>query len=177
MKTNFSIFISTGLFAISLGAYAQKDSSGIYQTAADFRNHKLSYAINYKTEKHKINDVLFLDATLVKVKHHDLSYTLNKSDIYGYKNINGQVFRFVNDAAYQILNPREELLLYLVKEPVYPLANPVDKYEAYYYFSKDAVSPPVALTIENLKRAYSGNKNFLASLDKYFTADEQLASY
>ena len=37
----------------SLKAMAQSDSSGIYKTASDFQQKKLSYAINYKTENHK----------------------------------------------------------------------------------------------------------------------------
>lgn len=44
-----------GLGAFSI-AIAQTDSSGIYATANDFQQGKLSYAINYKTEKHKIKD-------------------------------------------------------------------------------------------------------------------------
>ena len=38
-----------------IGVIAQKDSSGIYKTTEDFQQRKLSYAINCKTEKHKIN--------------------------------------------------------------------------------------------------------------------------
>ena len=44
---------------------AQTDSSGIYKTADDYKAHKLSYAINYKTEKHKIKSY-FLKAILLE---------------------------------------------------------------------------------------------------------------
>jgi hypothetical protein len=177
MKKNISFLIAIGLLAITMNATAQKDSSGIYQTADDFRNHKLSYAINYKTEKHKINDFLLFDATQVKVKHHGTTYTLDKSTTYGYKSTIGEVFRFVNNESYKILNPDEDLLLYLHTTQVSPLTDPQKKVEEHYYFSKDAGSSPVDLTIDNLKKAFSENSKFLASIDKYFKKDEQLTSY
>ena len=71
---NFYLVISSMLVISS--AVAQKDSSGIYKTSGDYNQRKLSYAINYKTEKHKINsDRLFNNAD-IKVKHDSKSYTL-----------------------------------------------------------------------------------------------------
>jgi len=177
MKKNIPFFTAIGLLAITMNATAQKDSSGIYQTADDFRNHKLSYAINYKTEKHKINDYLLFDATQVKVQHHGSTYKLDKSTTYGYKSTTGEVFRFVGNESYKILNPDEELLLYLHTTTVSPLVDPTKKVEEHYYFSKDAASSPVDLTIWNLKKAFPENSKFLASIDKYFKKDEQLPSY
>lgn len=177
MKQKISFLAAIGLLAISMNATAQKDSSGIYQTADDFRNHKLSYAINYKTEKHKINDYLLFDATQVKVKHHGTTYTLDKSTTYGYKSTTGEVSRFVGNESYKILNPDEDLLLYLHTTPVSPLVDPTKKVEEHYYFSKDAASSPVDLTIGNLEKAFPENSKFLASLDKYFKKDEQLTTY
>ncbi len=60
MKRNqFRLLVIAALF-FTLNAFAQKDSSGIYKTAHDFKNRNLSYAINYKTEKHKINSYVLL---------------------------------------------------------------------------------------------------------------------
>lgn len=177
MKKNISFLTAIGLLAITMNATAQKDSSGIYQTADDLGNHKLSYAINYKTEKHKINDYLLFDATKVKVKHHGTTYTLDKSATYGYKSTMGEVFRFINNEAYKIINPDEDLLLYLHTTQDDPLKNPTRKVDEHYYFSKDAVGPLVDLTIDNLKKTFRENSKFLASIDKYFKNDEQLVSY
>ena len=177
MKKNISFLTAIGLLAITMDATAQKDSSGIYTTADDFRNHKLSYAINYKTEKHKIKDYLFYDATQVKVKHHGTTYTLDKSAIYGYKSTTGEVFRFVGNDSYKILNPDEELLLYVHSTPVSVTVDPLKRVEEHYYFSKDAASSSVDLTIGNLKKVFSENLKFLASIDKHFKKDEQLTSY
>lgn len=168
---------AVGLLVFSFTATAQKDSSGIYQTADDFSKHKLSYAINYKKEQHKINGFLLFNSTQVKVTHHGTPYMLEKSDIYGYKSTTGNVFRFVDNTEYKVLNPDEGLLLYLHTTPVSPVVNPTIKEEEHYYFSKDAVSLPVDLTIDNLKKAFRENSKFIASLDKYFEKDEQLISY
>ena len=177
MKENIFFLTAIGLLAITINATAQKDSSGIYQTADDFRNHKLSYAINYKTEKHKINDYLFFDATQVKVKHHGTTYTLDKSITYGYKSTTGEVFRFVGNESYKILNPDEELFLYLHTTPVSITVEPLKRVQEHYYFSKDAASSSVDLTIVNLKKVFSENSKFLAFIDKYFEKDDQLTSY
>lgn len=177
MKTIISFLTVIGLLAFSLNASAQKDSSGIYQTADDFRNHKLSYAINYKTEKHKINDFLLFDATQVKVKHHGTTYILDKSATYGFKSTTGEVFRFVNNDTYRILNPDEDILLYLHTTQDDLLKNPTRKVDEHYYFSKEAAGSLVDLTIDNLKKAFRENSKFLASIDRYFEKDEQLVSY
>ncbi|GAB2821007.1 hypothetical protein [Ferruginibacter profundus] len=177
MKQKISFLTAIGLLAITLNATAQKDSSGIYQTADDFRNHKLSYAINYKTAKHKINDYLLFNSKQVKVKHHGITYTLDKSATYGYKSTTGEVFRFVGNETYQILNPDEDILLYLHTNPVDPRVYPAKKVEEHYYFSKAADSLVVDLTIGNLKKGFSENSKFLAFIDKYFEKDEQLTSY
>ena len=54
MKHKQAIVVLSAVLILSNTATAQKDSSGIYKTADDFKNRKLSYAINYKTENHKI---------------------------------------------------------------------------------------------------------------------------
>lgn len=90
---------------------AQKDSSGIYKTADDFQQRKLSYAINYKTENHKIKDNLFFNGGDIKVNHGGETYTLPKSETYGFRSTKGEVFRFVDNKEYKILNPGEDLLM------------------------------------------------------------------
>ena len=177
MKTISSFCIAVSLLAINLSASAQKDSSGIYQTADDFRNHKLSYAINYKTEKHKIKDFLFFNSEQIKVKHHGITYTLDKSVTYGYKSTKGEVFRYVGNIPYKILNPDESLLLYLHTTLENPIVDPLKKIEEHYYFSKDATGSLVDLTIDDLKKVFRENSKFLSFIDKYFKKDEQLISY
>jgi len=118
MKKMYSLLmLAGGLFALTQNSFAQKDSSGIYKTADDFKQRKLSYAINYKTEKHKINDNLLFNNAEIKVKHHGEKYTLQKSETYGYRSTKGQEYRFIDNKAYKILNPGEALLIYVYKHP------------------------------------------------------------
>jgi hypothetical protein len=107
-----NLFVLAGILMIlSQVSYAQKDSSGIYKTVEDFKNRKLSYAINYKTEKHKIkNSILFNDDKIV-IKHNGETYTLLKSNTYGYRSTKGIEFRFIDNKEYKVLNPGEALLI------------------------------------------------------------------
>jgi len=106
-KTYYLLMLASGLLFLAQHSFAQKDSSGIYKTAVDFQQRKLSYAINCKAEKHKINpDVLFKDYK-VKVRHQGITYTFRKSELYGYRDCDGKEYKFVNNAAYSILNPGE----------------------------------------------------------------------
>jgi hypothetical protein len=177
MKATICLSAMMALLAINLSCAAQKDSSGIYRTADDFRNHKLTLAINYKTEQHKIKAGLFSDAAHFNVKHQDSTYTLDKSNTYGYKNTQGEVFRFVDNTAYRIINSDETILLYLHTLPISPVVNPTIRVEEHYYFSKDAAGSLVELTLVNLKKAFGDNPKFVALLNRYFEKDEQLLSY
>ncbi len=177
MKKNIiSIVLAGSLSALTFSAFAQKDSSGIYMTANDFKNGNLSYAINYKTEKHKINDYLFLNPDQIKVKHHDSTYMLNKSTTYGYKDTKGKVFRFVDNKDYEILNPGESILIYkYVITTQQPKTTPVVMVR--YFFTRDSGNPPVELTKDNLKKAFPENHKFHDALDENFKTDEELISY
>jgi hypothetical protein len=161
-------------FAFALNAIAQKDSSGIYKTAADFSAKKLSLAINCKTENHKIkiNDIFSQDH--ISVIHDGKSYDFKKSDIYGYKLCNGETFRFSGNKDYQVMNPNEVVLLYKM-EVMQTKAQAPKVYT--YYFSKDAASPLQDLTKANLKAAYPTNHAFHDGLDANFKSDSELTAY
>ena len=178
MKTHFISFVLGGILLTSgMTAFSQKDSSGIYQTVDDFINKKLSYAINYKTEKHKISDNLFLNDRQIKVKHYDSTYTLEKSSTYGYKDMKGKTYRFVDNKEYEILNPGESVLIYKYTEQTQhqPKLSPVP--HDVFFFSSNASSVPVQLTKENVKEAYPENHKFHDAIDANFNADDQLISY
>ena len=156
--------------------FAQKDSSGIYKTADDFAQRKLSYAINCKTERHKINPNLIFNEDEVKIKHQGNTYLLKKKEVFGYRDCKGKEYKFVNDTEYSILNPGELLLLYYYQHPAHSPKNAND-YPAAYYFSKDAFSPLQALTKANLKAAFPDNHSFHDKLDAQFKNDKDLADY
>lgn len=175
MKKTTITILAFAIF-LSVNAFAQKDSSGIYKTAEDFQNRKLSYAINYKTEKHKINDYVLFNDAVIKIKHHDTTYTLQKSETYGYRNMKGEEFRFIDNKEYKILNPGEPLLIYVYQHPSHS-PKEAGKYGPMYYFSTDAASAPQALTKASLKAAFPNNHAFHDALDAQFKEDDELYAY
>lgn len=177
MKNIYAVAILTcALLLFNRNSFAQKDSSGIYKTVEDFQNRKLSYAINYKTEKHKINDFVLFNDAVIKVKHHDTAYTLQKSETYGYRDMKGEEYRFVDNKEYKILNPGEPLLIYVYQHPSHS-PKEASKYEPMYYFSIDASATPQGLTKANLKAAFPDNHKFHDALDAQFKDDDELYAY
>lgn len=164
---------------LSISGWAQKDSSGIYKTAKDFQNRKLSYAINYKKEKyavHSIYDYVLFNDSIINVNHYGTYYTLRKSDTYGYRSVKGEEFRFVDNKVYKILNPGEQLLLYAYQHPFHS-PKEAAKYPPVYFFSVDAVTFPQLLTIANLKAAFPNDHKFHNALNSQFKEDNQLYNY
>lgn len=175
MKT-ISVRMIIILTVICLGANAQKDSSGVYLNATDFMQRKLSYAINCKTEKHKINPNLLFNADEVKFKHMDSTFMFKKNDLFGYRTCDGKEYKFVNNTEYTILNPGEPLILYFYQHNVHS-AKEAGNYPAMYFFSKDATSPIQELTLYNLKATYPENHKFHDALDAAFNKDKELNAY
>lgn len=159
---------------VSATAFAQKDSSGIYNSADDYKNRKLTYAINYKADRQKIKDYLLLDASQVKVKHGGETHMLDKNNIYGYRNTKGVDFRFVGNSSYRILTPEEPIIIYKYGEPHTDVKKNPPVQMNRYYFSTDANNSPLSLTIPNLKRAFPDNTRFHEALDKNFKSDDEL---
>lgn len=153
---------------------AQKDSSGVYLTAADFQQRKLAYAINCNTEQHKIKLNDFFGKSYITVKHFDSSYKLSKKQIFGYKTCNNEIVRFLNKKELVLLNPDEAILIYkhVVSRPAKGQTNVTN-----YYFSKDALSPAQSLTITNVKKAFPDNHAFHMKLDEMFKYNTELAAY
>lgn len=157
-------------------ACAQKNSSGIYKTVVDFKTQKLSYAIKYNTEKHKINSYVLYKDNVIKVKHHGTVFNLGKSETYGYRNTSGIEYRFVGDQEYKILNHHEGLLLYVYQHPSHS-PKEATKYTPMYFFSTDAAAPPQELTKANLKAAFPENHKLHDAIDAQFKSDDELYAY
>lgn len=162
------------LIFFSLKAIAQRDSSGVYMSADDFIKHKLTYAINCNTEKHKIKAHDFFQQPCFVIIHRDTTTTLNKKDVFGVRLCDNRTIRFYDNREFPIINPDERILIYkilTVNSPkTYPKPNE-------YFFSKDAYSSPQPLTIEKLRAAFPENKNFCRLLEENFTSDDELLKY
>ena len=170
--------LAGGLLLLSQHSLAQKDSSGIYKTTEDFQQRKLSYAINCKTENHKINPNVFFKGSKVKVKHQGTTYTFKKSEVFGYRTCEGKEYKFVNNKEYSILNPGEPLIIYLYQHPAHS-GKDISKgmYQPQYFFSKDAGSPLQDFTKADVKAAYPYNHILKNALDAQFKKDNELYAY
>lgn len=175
-KTYYLLMLTCSLLMLTQNLFAQKDSSGMYITADDFKNRKLSYAINYKTEKHKINTYVLFKGNTIRVKHQGSTYNLKKSETYGYRDTKGREYRFIGEVEYSILNPGEQLLMYVYQHPAHS-GKEADKYAPAYYFTTDAAATPQALTKENLKAAFPDYHKFHDALDENFKNDKELYAY
>lgn len=161
-----AVIFSTGIY----GANAQ---SGIYESADDFENGKLSYR-QEEGEKHSIRTEIPLNQCIVKVKNGDESHKLIKVDLYGYRNNKNEDFRFYDDIKYKIIDPSH---FYIYSRVVNVIDGKARTRETKYFFSKDADSPIMELTRNNLKRAFPGHQDFHFLIDMQFRNDRELLAY
>lgn len=173
MKARNLITLSLIVFGSITSSVAQQDSSGVYLSASDFKNGKLAYAINCKTQKHKIKLNEFLSKPYITVVHDGKSINLDKKNIFGFRDCDDVTYRFVNQNQYTILNPTEEILLY---RHVAQSASKNQPETVYYFFSKSAQGEVVDLTLTNLKKAFPDNHTFHDMLDTEF-GSAPLTSY
>ena len=174
-KKNLILAFAGGLCFLNLYSFAQDDSSGIYKTAMDFQQGKLSYAINCRTEKHKIRLNDFFNKSYLFVKHNDSTIKLYKKDIFGYRFCNGEIYRAKEKKEYQVLNYGESVIIIYRKNVSKPPKGRTNVTN--YYFSKDAISPIQKLTFKNLKQAFPDEHKFHEELDAMFKYNTDLASF
>ncbi len=174
MKTK--LIIATSLLILkSTFSFSQKDSSGIYFTANDYAKHKLSFAINCKTEKHKIKSDMIFRSKEISIKHADSSYTYPKDSVYGIKYCDGSITRIYNNSEYPLINPDEKIMIYKVVSG--STGKGGSTLNTIYYFSKNATSKIQELTIYNVKTAFPENHKFHDLMDMAFHNDDELIQY
>lgn len=181
MKTTLLSLLIVGLSSIgSIFGQASatlSNKSGLYLTANDFTNGKLTYEINCKTEKHKIKNSDFLNTKTIKVQHHDTTTKLLKSEIWGFRLCNGKNYRIFLDKEYEIVE-NIAITIYLIKEksPARPKSK-TSVIKTRYYFSEDAGSPLKELTLKNVETSFVNDKKFHDLVDLNFKTDSDLLIY
>ena len=162
MKTLLIATLSLLAGATNTWGQATPLGSGLYRSAADFRGHRLTLAVDCKTEKHKLRMNEFMGRPYVTVVHGGKPYQVAKDSLFGFRDCEGQDYRFATDYHHlPIFNPDEELLLYRVTQLVVG-KNPGREDV---YFSASATAPIQALTLLNVKRAFPDNHRFHDLLD------------
>ena len=145
MKTKL-IIAASFLILHSTFSFSQKDSSGIYFAANDYENHKLSFAINCTTQKHKIKSDVIFHPKEISIQHADHTYTYPKDSVYGLKYYDGSIVRIYDQSEYPLINPDEAILIYKV---ISGLGGKGSLTITHYYFSRDAKGKILELTMSN----------------------------
>lgn len=154
-------------------SYAQTSMQGIYLTADDFTNNKISYH-PVEGKKYKLHLNNFFNPSYLKISIGDSTFEIQKDRIFGYRDKENNVYRFYDKNIYKILNPSETILLYS-KTALGGYKNLQSIVS--YYFSSNAGSSIQTLTIWNLKNAFPNDTAFHELLDMIFHNDHDLMNY
>ncbi|MHB8208766.1 hypothetical protein [Mucilaginibacter sp.] len=151
---------------------AQSTVSGLYLTAEDYHNQKLSF----KTTDGDGNSIRFnefLGSDRVVVVYNGKKQTFYKSAVYGYRSNNSD-YRYFNNIPYKVIDDRD---FYLYSSPKMvqqgKWSKPVDSY----YFSSTAIADIKSLSIKNLQSAYTNNPRFRYLIESHFETDNALTAY
>jgi hypothetical protein len=156
------------------GRPAEQRSRGLYRTASDFRQRRLTMTVNCKADRNRLRLNQVGPRPYVTAIQGGEEYKLAKSILYGYRDCDGREYRFVNNNQhYPILNPGEEVLLYKTTLP------PVGQNPGYVrlYFSATAEAPIQLLTLRNLKKAFPDNHRLHELLDAQFPTGSDLTAF
>jgi hypothetical protein len=173
MKKLF-LFYPLLLFSFTIEVIAQEGNQGVYLSAKDFTNGKISF-VNDQSKKYKLHWNEPLNSSTTKVIIGDSVIKLNKDSIFGYRDKKNVCYRFYNKVAYKIINPTEEILIYskTSSEGVPKNNHTVTKY----YFSPNASSQIYPLTKWQLKTVLINDVAFNKLLDVYFHNDDDLFAF
>lgn len=171
------VWTSISLTAFSL--YAQpntsKAQSGLYLTAEDYQNGKLTLPAT-RGESHKIRLKDFWGSRYLEVVHGGQKYRFHKDSIYAYQDYKGKVFRFFRNYSNEfLLLESKSLVIYSMDET--DTKGKGVRRVTLYFFSTDLKQPVQPLTIENVKNAFPQNHKLHNELDKYFKKDQELVVY
>ena len=163
----------------SFGLQAQKSDpktpSGLYLTAEDYQNGKLTLPNTYG-KSHKIRLKDFWGSRYLEVEHEGQKYRFHKDSIYAYQDDKGKVFRFFKNYSneYRLLE-NKSLAIYSMTET--DTRGKGAKWVTLYFFSTSLKESIVPLTMENVKNAFPDNHKLHDELDKYFKKDQELTMY
>jgi hypothetical protein len=170
--------ITTILFILMLiqgvKTNGQRINEGIFLSATDFVNEKVSYA-NVGGEKYRLTVNRLFQPSSIKVHLDGKVISIKKDDVYGYRDKNGTIFRFIRQTPYKISNPGNELLLYSSTALI--VGHRENHYVTSYFFSAGADAPVFPLSKWNLSLVLYKNINFLQLLNLYFQCDTDLTAF
>ncbi len=177
MKTFFIVGTAVGLllFGGTAGAQvAMPQTSGVYLTADDYKNGRLSFEGDCWSKAHKLELHDVLHKSYIHVTHETEKRRFAKSDLFGFRACDGRDYRFASNLEHEILEARE---LYIYSRDVLVSHGRGRHTVRGYFFSARAEGPVLALTKENLKKTFPDNQKFHEALDAAFGPNAKLSEY
>jgi len=158
------VFVQTTL------AKAQK--TGLYLTAEDFLNHKISYESDGSNGT-RIQLRGAFESSRVVVIQNGKKQPFSKNEIFGYRK-GDQDYRYFNNSAYRIIDTQGFFIYGYIK--LVP-AGKGSKQAEFFYFSSKPDGEIKPLTMDNLQTSFSKDTRFLYAVEGYFRTDNELTSY
>ena len=168
MKKSFAIAVFMIVNTLIVHHVIAKNQKGVYLTAKDYQDKKVSYSTSAKI--HLNNSVLELP--YITVVDSNKTIKLNKANVFAYAGSNNKVYRFYNNTEYMIA-ASGPITIYIQYEHVAQSKGYNVKQN--YYFSSSLDGQLIPLTLNNVKQAYSGNNQFVDLLDHYFSNGDVVA--
>ncbi len=173
MKNSIKVLIAAMVICVQgtrLQAQTTNKTTGIYITEQDFKTGKLSYTLG-AGDKLLLND--FLSGKNVTIISHGQKTRLAKSQMYGY-NQNGQSYRFYQGEVYRVLDTAG-FMLYRHNQ-LAQQGKGLKQVESYFY-SIDAATPVLNLTMDNIDKSFAAQTNFRYSVNSFFQQGGNLMTY
>ena len=170
MKKLSFILLLIGCICALSSVKAQSNCSGVFLTANDLSTGKLYYA-NTGRNKPSPSDYDLLTKKKIVINQSGVIYQIDKKNIYAIEDCNGKIIRIYKGGYYSLLNPRENMPIYMVTQ------NPASKGDIAinkYYFSKNSNSEIKELTINNLEAAYPDFHQFNDAMKIIYKTDKEL---
>lgn len=145
--------------------------SGIFLTANDFLNNKLTYPFTCGT-RHTYVRAAGRHRVIIKTKEGRHTYC--KSCLFGFRDC-GHDYRLFARAEYEILD-RHEFLIYSQSYEI-GVAAGMSRTITKYYFSESAYTSIFPLTRRYLSLVFRDNERFIDLINKQVQADEELAKF
>ena len=171
MKT-IKLFIPVLLMIVFVQNSFAKQKIGLYLTAEDYLNHKISYESDGSNGNKVLLHAVFGSYKIVVVQN-GIKHTFSKNEIFGYR-LNDQDYRYFNNSAYRIIDSRGFYIYGYCK--LVPEGKGLKDSE-FFYFSSQADNEIKPLTIDNLQAVFSKDARFLYAIQGFFRTDTELTAY
>jgi hypothetical protein len=152
------------LLCISFNDIRAQEGQGVYLTWQDYYKGMLTPGNGQcKIKNHRVFQKKYIDAMA-----GGKNYRYHKDSLFGYRN--GKfIYRFYKQEEY-LLAEQGEIIIYILYEPGYGPKNFVQN--PCFYFSRDAASEVLPLSVMNVKRAFAGDLRLHHYLDmEFYRAD------